>query len=382
MEKILEMRKKLHALSVQLRSYQGEENPDATKVENISAEIRSLCNQIETEEALARLNGEVEPTSRSGESTPATADQVQQETRAAIDVYMRTGDRALLRALTSGVTGGGDTGGYLIPESWENSILELEKELFVMRQLADVQTSATDRNIPVADDYGESDWIEEGTAYPESDPDYGTKMVKAYKVGRICKVSEELLQDNDYNLESWLTSTFAYTNGLAMEKAYIEGDGVGKPTGFLIDANAVNATGTALTYQHLLNLFKELKSGYFTRANWLMNTNTLVNVMSLKDDSGAYLYKPFEPKAPTDPMGQILGRPIVISSGMPDVGAGKKPIALGDFKRYRIHDRAGFSILRMNEKYADEGFVGFRGMQRTDGKLLIAEAIKALTFAP
>jgi len=80
-------------------------------------------------------------------------------------------------------------------------------------------------------------------------------------------------------------------------------------------------------------------------------------------------------------MGHILGKPIVISALMPDIGAGKKPVALGDFKRYRVQDRSGFTIQRLNELYAANGFVGFKGKQRTDGKLLIPEAIQALAFA-
>jgi len=380
MEKLRILREKINALEKQLRDAMGCENPDAAKVEAIGAEIRSLVSEFETESALLRING-IEPNGRQSEAAPLTGGQ--DELRAAVDSYMRRGDSAQLRAMTSGTSGvGGDTGGYLIPESWENQILERERDLFVMRQLADVQMSSTDRNIPVADDYGASDWIAEGTAYPESDAKFATKKMEAFKVGRICKVSEELLQDNDYSLESWLINAFGYTNGLAMEMAYINGNGVGKPTGFLGDADAVAASGTALTYNHLLSLFKELKTGYYGSSRWLMNIGSLIEIMKLKDDSGAFLYKPFEPKTPTDPIGQILGKPIVLSSYMPDIGAGNKPIAFGDFKKYRIHDRKGFSIQRLNELFAANGFIGFRGMQRTDGKLLIPEAIKALTFAP
>ena len=130
-----------------------------------------------------------------------------------------------------------------------------------------------------------------------------------------------------------------------------------------------------------MNLFKSLKTGYYANAVWLMNLTTLTEVMKLKDGSNQFLYRPFEPKNQTDPLGQILGKPIVLSSYMPDIGAGKKPIAFGDFKKYRIHDRAGFFIQRLNELFAANGFIGFRGMQRTDGKLLIKEAVKALSFA-
>jgi HK97 family phage major capsid protein len=184
-----------------------------------------------------------------------------------------------------------------------------------------------------------------------------------------------------YNLEQWLIDTFGYTNGLAMETAFINGDGSSKPRGFLLDAEPVAAAAQAVAYDDLLKMFADLKTGYFSRAVWLMNVNTLTAIMKLKDTSGRYLYQPFFPKTPTDPIAQILGKPVVLSANMPDIAAGAKPVALGDFKAYRIHDRAGFSIQRLNERYADTGFIGFKGYQRTDGKLLIPEAVKILAIA-
>lgn len=379
MDKLRELQQRFNALVKELRAAQAEETPDASKVANIEIEIRSLAGQIETEEAIVRTQEGIDPYKGHAQK-PSPNESSEEEVRSAVLAYMRTGNGADLRAMTSGITGGGDTGGHLIPESWENRILEREREHFVMRRLADVQTSATDRNIPVADDYGESDWIDEGGKYPESDAKFDTMQMTAHKLGRICKVSEELLQDNAYNLEQWLINAFAYTNGLAMEKAYIDGDGTKKPKGFLRNAENVEAGAAALAYDDLLKLFAALKTGYYTNAHWLMNVNTLTAVMKLQDKSGSYLYQPFVPKKQTDPLGQILGKPVVLSTLMPDIGAGKTPVAFGDFKRYRIHDRKGFNIQRLVEKFADYGFIGFRGMQRTDGKLLIPEAIQVLKF--
>jgi HK97 family phage major capsid protein len=381
MNKLRELQQRFNGLVKQLRDAQAEQAPDASKIAAMETEIRALAGQIETEKAIVRTQEGADPETRSGESTPPSGEAGGEETRAAILAYMRTGDRTQLRAMTSGITGGGDTGGYLIPQEWENRILEREREQFVMRQLADVQLSSLDRIIPVADNYGESNWIDEGGAYEESGAEFSKKTIGAHKVGRIVKVSEELLQDNAYNLESWLIDAFAYSNGLAMEAAYISGDGSGKPKGFLQDCQTVEASGDALKYDDLLALFAALKTGYFNNATWLMNVKTLVSVMSLKDASGQYLYKPFNAPASNGPVGTILGKNIVLSSFMPDIGSGKTPIALGAFKRYRIHARSGFTIQRLDELFAGNGFVGFRGKQRTDGKLLIDEAVQALAFA-
>lgn len=63
---------------------------------------------------------------------------------------------------------------------------------------------------------------------------------------------------------------------------------------------------------------------------------------------------------------------------MPQVAPENKSIASGDFKQYRIADRGGIAIQRLNEKYADTGHVGFRMRKRTDGKLLVTESVKTL----
>ena len=386
LNELREMQQRFNGFVGELKKMNDEPNPDPAKVDKIELELRGLAAKIETQRAIViTLSGGIDPTIRSGAWTDpygltAGVQPVSEETRAAFTVYAKTGNDADLRAMTTGFSGGGDTGGYLIPQLWENQILGRERELFVMRQLADVQSSASDRNLPLVDTYGASGWIKEGEQYLESDPSFTTKIMQAHKVGRICKVSEELLMDNSFNLENWLIDTFSYTNGFAMESAYFSGSGINQPTGFLNEADTVAAAGNSLTYSDVLELFTELKEGYFQNATWVMNRRTLSTIMKLKDDAGAYIYQPFDPKTPNAPLGFVLGRPCVLSEFMPDVGAGNKPVAFGDFKRYRIHDRVGFTLQRLVEKYADVGFIGFRGMQRTDGKLLTTEAIKVLQF--
>ena len=60
------------------------------------------------------------------------------------------------------------------------------------------------------------------------------------------------------------------------------------------------------------------------------------------------------------------------------LAAGNKDIALGDFSYYWIADRQGRSFRRLDELFAVNGQVGFRGSQRVDGKLILPEAIKIL----
>ena len=76
----------------------------------------------------------------------------------------------------------------------------------------------------------------------------------------------------------------------------------------------------------------------------------------------------------------ILNRPYVTSVYAPVSAAGAKPIAFGDLSYYWIADRQGRSLKRLNELFAMNGQVGFLASQRVDGKLILPEAVKALTI--
>ncbi len=74
----------------------------------------------------------------------------------------------------------------------------------------------------------------------------------------------------------------------------------------------------------------------------------------------------------------LLGYPLNYSPAMPDVSDNNKAILFGDFAYYNIYDRQGLFMQRLEEKYADQGQVGFRAYMRTDGLLTLPEAVKYL----
>ena len=86
----------------------------------------------------------------------------------------------------------------------------------------------------------------------------------------------------------------------------------------------------------------------------------------------------WQPGLTADKPNTILGRPVYTSVYMPEIAAGAKTVAFGDFKYYWIADRQGRSFKRLNELYAKTGQIGFVASQRVDGKLVLPEAIKVL----
>jgi len=276
-------------------------------------------------------------------------------------------------------TGTGDKGGFLVPEVFETTIIEKLTEKSFIRSLATVSTSSSTTNIPVDGDDGANGWIEEGAAYPESDPTIAQVIMKAYKNGRIIKVSEEALQDSFTSIEAFIANKFAKSTTKAEELAFVTGDGVGKPKGFLLDATLgkTAASNNAITADEILDLWGSIDEDYAGEATWMMNRNTVLSLMKLKDGNGDYIINKGlqgEPKT-------LLGRPIVINKHMPDIGSAAKPIAFGDFSYYFIKDRKAMEMKRLDEKYADTGHVGFRIDKRVDGRLVISEAINYLQMA-
>lgn len=272
-------------------------------------------------------------------------------------------------------------GGYLVPDEYERTLVEALEEENIFRQLAKIiQTSSGDRKIPVVATKGTASWIDEEGAYLESDDSFGQVSIGAYKLGTMIKVSEELLNDSVFDLESYISREFARRIGAKEEEAFFTGDGKGKPLGVLADTSGAEvgvtaAAAGAFTADEVFDLFYSLKAPYRKSAVFLMNDASVKALRKLKDSNGQYLWQPSLTAATPD---TLMGRPVYTSAFMPAVAAGAKSILFGDLSYYWVADRQGRSFRRLGELYAPTGQVGFLATQRVDGKLVLAEAVKVL----
>ena len=201
--------------------------------------------------------------------------------------------------------------------------------------------------------------------------------IDAHKLGTIIKVSEELLADSAFNLESYFALEFARRIGRKEEEAFINGNGSSKPTGILQTAEVgiTAAKADAITADNLIDLFYSLKGPYRRNAVWVVNDSTVKAIRKLKDSNGQYIWQPALKDGDHD---TLLGRPILTTSAMPEIGADAKPVIFGDLSFYWVGDRQGVTFKRLNERYADVGQVGFLASRRVDGKLVLPEAVKVL----
>lgn len=395
MTKIQELRAKRAKLIQDIRDIlekEEKENRSLTQdeleqIQRMDADIEKLEVQIRNEERAAGLDGvfgggaqaggQEQPQQGAGEER--TNPRATKEYRDAFEAYIRKSHSGLfpdqVRALN---TGSDPEGGYLVPDEYHTQLVEALAEQNVMRGLAStIQTGSGDRLIPLVIDRGEAQWTGESENYPESDAEFGRATLGAHKLARITRVTEELLNDSMFDIEAFLVDSFRRTFGDAEEKAFITGTGTGQPRGFLLDAE-VGVTAAAqdsVTTDELLDLYHSLRRPYRSRATWMLNDSTILAIRKLKDANDQYIWQPGLQAGQPD---RILGRPVAVSRFMPELGEGNKAIAFGDFSYYWIADRQSIGIQRLVELYAAQGQVGFRMFMRTDGKLILPEAIVTL----
>lgn len=395
MSKILELREKRSKLWDSTKAFLDSKRndkgllsaEDTETYEKMENEVVNLGKEIDRLERQAALDLELsKPINSPIKNIPSNTTDTKERTGRASDEYknafwkvMRNKNNfEVQNALQVGTDG---EGGFLVPDEFENTLIESLEEENIFRQIANViTTSSGDKKIPVVATKGTASWVDEEGAIPESDDGFGQVSIGAYKLGTMIKVSEELLNDSVFNLENYIAKEFARRIGAKEEEAFFVGDGVGKPTGiFNATGGAVlgvtAASAAAITLDEIMDLFYSLKSPYRKNAIFTMNDATVKAIRKLKDGNGQYIWQPSITAGQPD---TILNRPVKTSAYVPVLGSGAKTIAFGDFGYYWVADRQGRSFQRLNELYAATGQVGFKATQRVDGKLILPEAVKVL----
>ena len=394
MNKILELREKRAKLWDSTKAFLDSRRndqgvlsaEDTATYENMETDVVSLGKEIDRLERQAALDLELaKPTTTaitnkpSQHQEPEKTGRASSEYKAAFWKAMR--NKPGFEVQNALQVGTDSEGGYLVPDEFERTLVEALQEENIFRQLAKIiTTSSGDRKIPVVASKGSASWVDEEGVIPESDDAFGQVVIGAYKLATMIKISEELLNDSIFNLEQYIAREFARRIGAKEEEAFFVGNGTGKPTGIFnatggAAVGVTAASASAIAMDELLDLYHSLKAPYRNNAVFVTNDSTVKAIRKLKDGSGQYLWQPSVRIGEPD---TLLNRPIKTSVYVPEIAAGAKAVAFGDFSYYWIADRQGRSFQRLNELFAATGQVGFKATQRVDGKLILAEAVKVL----
>lgn len=394
MSKVLELKEKRakawEAAKAFLDSKQGSNGlmsaEDAATYDKMEAEVVDLGKEIDRLERQAVIDAELaKATSTPITNKPNTQPGGETKTGRATDEYKRAfwnsmrnkNSYEIQNALSIGTD---SEGGYLVPDEYEKKLVEaLEDEVFFRSLATVIKTSSGDRKIPIVTSKGEAAWIDEGGQFPESDDSFGQTSIGAHKLATMIKVSDELLNDSVFNIEQYISKEFGRRIGTKEEEAFFIGDGTGKPIGIFNKTGGadigVTAATTSITFDDVMDLYYSLHAPYRNKATWLLNDSTVKAIRKLKDGNGNYIWQPSVREGEPD---RILNRPYRTSIYVPELAAGNRVMAFGDYSYYWIADRQGRSFKRLNELFATTGQVGFLASERVDGKLILSEAVKTL----
>ncbi len=285
-------------------------------------------------------------------------------------------------------------GGFLVPEEMDTTISRVLSVVSGMRSISRVVTiSANEYDVLVSQGGAVAGWVgEEDARSTTGTPSLSRVAINAGEIYAQPSATQRSLDDAAFNVEQWLADEVSITFAEKEGAAFISGDGVKKPKGFLSETTVANnnyawgklgfvATGASGAFaaagaDNLMDLYYALKAGYRNGASFVMSDPTLGLVRKFKDTTNNYIWSP-----PTADMpGTILGKPVVTDDNMPAVAANALAVAFGNFQRgYLIVDRLGTRILR--DPFTNKPYVNFYTTKRVGGGVVNFEAIKLLKFA-
>ncbi|WP_027332633.1 phage major capsid protein [Mycoplasmopsis gallinarum] len=232
-----------------------------------------------------------------------------------------------------------------------------------------INAPGTDHTIKTYDAEDIATWLGENTLeFYDGVDDFRSISVENHRLGTIIRISDDFTADAKFDIEKYLTTSFAKRIGRTEEDAFVNGDGVDKPTGILTTAE-VGAETSKLTYEDVVKLYFFVDKQYRKNGVWMMNDETAQTLRTLKDEGGNYIWNHTNDT--------IMGKRVIISNAMPTTG---KPIAFGDFSYYWIVQRLPLTVRPLTEKYALHQQIGYLGYEHLDGKLIRSDAIKTLNI--
>lgn len=387
------------AVDAELKAIREKGGSDPVLTERVGKLDASLSDLAKKLDAMRLRDRRPETTGADGQKREMTEAELKH--RNAALQFIRKGDASGYEAeeLKSLSAGTDPDGGYMITPDMDRNISRVVSQVSPIRSVANIVTtssSALKRLINVGGTG--SGWVGESESRPQTDT--ASLRERSYPVMELYSMpaaTQTLLDDAAFDVEAWLADEVQIEFAEQEGKAFVMGDGVAKPRGFVggytpvINTSFTEAggapgyikTGAAADFlstnpgdqeNNLIDLITALKTAYRSNARFVMNRSTVGKVRKFRDSQGRAFW---QQSTIAGQPSTLLGYPVLEAEDMPDVAANAFPVAFGDFNRgYQIVDRMGTRVLR--DPYTAKPFVLFYTTKRVGGGIRMAEAIKLL----
>ena len=364
-------------------------------VQDLTSFKSGLTAQLQSqEEKLMMLDRKTALAARPALSHAADTEAPHQK---AFENYLRSGDDDGLRGIEmeGKALAINSDGGFVVDPQTSDAIQSVLRSNASIRAIASVVTVEASSYDVLVDhaDMGFT-WANETSALTESDtPQIDRITIPLHELSAMPKASQRLLDDSAFDIDSWLAGRIADKFARAEAEAFIMGDGIDKPTGFLTHPQTDNdvwvwgnlgyvATGAAGDFapthasDSIIELVYSLGAQYRASAQFVMNSKTAGAVRKMKDADGRFLWS--DGLAAGEPA-RLMGYPVLIAEQMPDIANGNCAIAFGDFGAgYTVAERPDLRVLR--DPFSAKPHVLFYATKRVGGDVSDFAAIKLLKF--
>ncbi len=271
------------------------------------------------------------------------------------------------------------TSANTVPKSFFDQVFDIARLVGPMLDESEVinTTTGEDLTIPTLTGYGSASLTAEGSAISEDDPTYSSITLGAFKYGQLIQVSQELVTDAGFDIESHLAGAAGNALGFAVNNDLTVGDGSNKPNG-IINAASTGVTGTAtdgvFTADELIELQYTL-DGMARRlpgVQYMANGSTIGKMRTLKDDNGNFLYQVNVGQPDSFAGYTIVENPHMSSTGT----AGELAVAFGHIPSYKVRMAGGIDVASSADYAFNQDLVTYRFLMRVDGDLTHASHLK------
>lgn len=209
-------------------------------------------------------------------------------------------------------------------------------------------------------------------------PNTPVDVVEVHDLVAMSKVGVDELADTDTNLVTLIQDIVGQQFAAMEDDAFADGNGTSKPWGLAARASgglitqSVTGANTTPTGDDLKSLQYRVPSRFRTNAAYYASDDAAEAIALLKDANSNYLWQPSVRAGEPD---TLFGKRFYTLEGLPSMGASAAAVdpsvIFGDSNLgYLIADRQRITVQRLDERFAEEGLVGFLFKLRVGGDVM------------
>jgi HK97 family phage major capsid protein len=272
------------------------------------------------------------------------------------------------------------TSSNTVPVSFYDQVFQVARLVGPMLDTSEIFNTTSGENItvPTMTAYSTAALTAEGSAIAESDPTFSSITLGAYKYSFLIGVSNELIADAGFNLESLLAEQAGNAIGFTVNNVLTIGDGSDKPNGLVTAAGSGITGGTAVsgafTADNLIDLIYSLDGAArrLPGVGFMANTSSLGAMRKLKDNSGQYLYQ-----VGVGQPDSFAGFPIFENPAMASAALGAKSVVFGHLPSYKVRMAGGLQVASSTDYAFNKDQTFYRFLMRVDGDLTHTGHVKS-----